>query len=399
MAQHVSEVPAIPHPRCPGALVGRRPIWSEVSLDAISHNLGVIRGRLGATRRVIAVVKANAYGHGAVPVARRLEGDGVDLIGVAFPEEGLELRRAGIRAPILVLGASSPDQLPQMRASSLIPTAYGTASVAAILAESARPGAPFAFHLKVDTGMGRLGVQPDEIPGTLERVGRARDRAALDGVFTTLSCADDPGDPHTASQVAVFESVVSRLREAGFTPSYVHAANSGGVLDHPPAWLDTVRPGIMLYGIHPSDRSRRMDLRPALSFKGCLALLKRVPAGTPVGYGRAFITRRPSVIGTVPAGYADGLSRCIAERGHTLVLGHRAPFAGRISMDHFMIDLTDIQEAAEGDQVVMIGRQGNAVLSAEQVAAWSDTIPYEILCRIGPRVPRLYDRVDLQDIL
>jgi len=355
-----------------------------VSLDAITHNVRVIRRRIGEGRRVLAVIKANAYGHGAVEVGRRLESDGIDLFGVAFPEEGFQLRRAGIRVPILVMGAAAVDQLPGMIASALTPTAYSLSFLDAIVAASQRTADPVLFHLKVDTGMGRLGVLPEQLPAALARVAQTDGRALIDGVFTTLSSSDHSDDPHTAAQMGVFVSALARIREAGVRLSYTHAANSGGIIDHPPTWLDTVRPGIMLYGVRPSERSTRLDLRAALSFKGSLAFIKSVPSGTPIGYGRTFITARPSVIGTVPAGYADGLSRRISPDGHTLVRGRPAPYAGRISMDHFMVDLTDIPGASEGDEVVMIGAQEGASISARQVADWIGTIPYEVLCRIGP---------------
>ena len=389
MAQRVNEASFGLTPQTANPPSNRRRAWVEVSLDAISHNVRVIRQRIGEGRRVLAVIKANAYGHGAVPVGRRLESDGIDLIGVAFPEEGVELRRAGIRAPILAMGAAAADQLPGMIASGLTPTAYSLSFLDALVAESHRAAGPVRFHLKVDTGMGRLGVLPEELSTVLSRITRTGGRAVIDGVFTTLSSSDQPDDPHTAAQMAVFVSVLARIREAGVKLSYTHAANSGGVIDHPPSWLDTVRPGIMLYGVRPSERSTRLDLRPALSFKGCLALVKSVPSGTPIGYGRSFITARPSIIGTVPAGYADGLSRRLSPNGHALVRGLRAPYAGRISMDHFMVDLTDVPGASEGDEVVMIGRQAQESISARQVADWIGTIPYEVLCRIGPRVVRL----------
>jgi alanine racemase len=376
----------------PPALEGHRPVWAEVSLDAISHNLRAIRRRVGASRRVVAVVKANAYGHGAIQVARRLEADGIDLLGVAFAEEGLELRRAGVVAPILVMGASTPAQLPEMIASSLIPTVYSASFLDELLSWTHRAATPTVFHLKVDTGMGRLGLLPEELPAALARLATRSGGVELGGVFTTLSCSDDPDNPHTSSQIAVFEETLGRLREAGFTPAFVHAANSGGVIDHPPSWLDTVRPGVMLYGIHPSDRSTRMELQPALSFKARIALIKRVPAGTPLGYGASFICARPSIIGTVPAGYADGVSRSVASRGHVLVRGSAAPYAGRVSMDNFMLDLTDVPGVTGGDEAVIIGRQGTREITVSQFAAWSDTIPYESLCRLGPRVPRIFDK-------
>ena len=390
MGQGVSQPSESRADRVPPALEGRRLAWAVVELDAISHNLRAIRHRVGGSRRVLAVVKANAYGHGAVQVARRLESEGADLLGVAFPEEGVELRQAGIRAPILVLGASSAGQIALMVGASLTPTAYSIPFLDALLAAAPVGSPPLSFHLKVDTGMGRLGLMPSQLPHALASIAACGGRAVLEGVFTTLSCSDDPTDRRTADQVESFGSVIRAVRAAGHSPTWIHAANSGGVIDHPPAWLDTVRPGIMLYGIHPSAQSSRMDLRPALSWKTSIVLRKAVPAGTALGYSGAFVTSRPSIIGTSPVGYADGLSRRIAAQGHALVRGRPAPYAGRISMDHFMIDMTDILEASEGDEVVLLGSQCQASIKAEQLADWAGTIPYEILSRIGPRVPRLY---------
>jgi len=354
MAQRVTEPSHRPAAWVRRALEGRHHAWAEVDLDAIAHNLRVVRRHIGGQRRVMAVVKANAYGHGAVPVARRLVAEGADLLAVAFPEEGLELRGAGIRAPVLVLGAASVDQIPAMAAASLTPTAYSLPFLDALLSATPAGAPPIGFHMKIDTGMGRLGLLPDQLPAALARIA-ARGRAALEGLFTTLSCSDDPADPHTPAQLEMFESAVSSARAAGCAPAWIHAANSGGVIDAPPSWLETVRPGIMLYGVHPSARCTRLDLRPALSLKTSIALVKRLPAGAPLGYGRSFVTARPSLIGTVPMGYADGLARLIAARGRALVHGVETPIAGRISMDHLMLDLTGIPDAAEEDEVVLIG--------------------------------------------
>lgn len=372
-----------------GALQGRRPTWAEVDLDALSHNLRAVRRRV-APRRVIAVVKADAYGHGAVPVSRRLEAEGADMLGVAFPEEGLELREAGLRLPILVLGASAPDQLPGMTAAALTPGVYSAALLEAVLAEGRRRGRAVPFHLKVDTGMGRLGLRPEQLPALLERLRETPGLAVLEGVFTTLSCSDDPSDPHTADQLARFGASLEAIRAAGHAPRCVHAANSGGVTDHPASWFDAVRPGILLYGVHPSERSSRMDLEPALCFKTRLVLVKSVPAGTALGYGRDFVASRPSVIGTIAAGYADGLGRLPAEGGEALVRGRRVPFSGRISMDHATLDLTDAPGAAEGDEVVLIGCQQDQEITAAEFARRRGTIPYEALSRLGARVTRVH---------
>ncbi|HET9482217.1 MAG TPA: alanine racemase [Candidatus Polarisedimenticolia bacterium] len=374
----------------PGALAGCRPIWIEVDLNAVSENFRLLRNRIGTGRAILAMVKADAYGHGAVEVARRLASDGVEWFGVAAVEEGQQLREAGIRLPVLVLGAFSPGQLPAMDAACLTPCAYSLSSLASILSYSPASGGSLGFHLKVDTGMGRLGVQPDQLDEAIATILSAGTAARLDGFFTHLSCADDPEDPHTARQLELFGRLAGRLRASGLTPRFVHAANSGGALDHPASRLDLIRAGIALYGLHPSSKSSRAPLRPALALKSRLVLVRRVGAGTPIGYGRTFVTERPGVVGTIAGGYADGVFRLLSNRGRALVRGRRVPFAGRVSMDHSALDLTQVEGAAEGDEVVLIGRQGEEEISAEEFAGWAETISYEAVCRLGRRVARVY---------
>ncbi len=372
------------------ALRGRRQTWIEVDLDALAWNLRIVRGHLSTRCRILAVVKADAYGHGAIPVCRRLEAEGVDGLGVATTEEGLGLREAGVATPILVLGPADRDQIAAMIESSLTPAISTPASLDAVVAESTRCAARIPIHLKVDTGMGRLGLLPEQVTAALATLERARDHVLLEGIFTHLACADDPDDPFTRKQLECFDAILARVRGAGFKPQVVHAANSGAILHHPDAWFDTVRPGILLYGAHPSPRARRLDLRPVLSFRSRLVQVKDLPSGSSVGYGRAFVTRRPGPIGIVPAGYADGLSRALADTGGALVAGPLVPYAGRISMDYATLDLASVPGAREGDEVVLLGRQQEQIISADSFASWAGTIPYEALCGIGPRVPRLY---------
>lgn len=379
-----------PFPRHRDALRGRRQTWIEVDLDALAWNLKAVQGHLSSRCRILAVVKADAYGHGAIPVCRRLEAEGVNAFGVATTEEGLTLRDAGIAAPILVLGPSDRDQIDAMIEASLTPAISTPASLDAVIAEASRRDSRIPIHLKVDTGMGRLGLLPEQVTHALAALDRARDRVLLEGIFTHLACADDPEDHFTQTQIECFDGVLARVRDAGFKPQVVHAANSGAILHYPDAWFDTVRPGILLYGAHPSPRSRRLDLKPVLSFRSRLVQVKELPSGSAVGYGRAFVTRRPGPIGIVPAGYADGLSRALADTGGALVAGHLVPYAGRISMDYATLDLASVPDAREGDEVVLLGRQLEQTISADSFASWAGTIPYEALCGIGPRVPRLY---------
>jgi alanine racemase len=374
----------------PGPLRPYRPTWAEIDLDALLHNLALVRRRVG-DRPLLAVVKADAYGHGAVEVARVLEQAGVACLGVALPEEGVELRRAGIRAPILLLGGLTAEQAGLALEHDLTPAVFRADQVEALEAEAERRGAEVRVHLKVDTGMGRLGVPAAEV-GSFAAVLAAARRVRLGGAFSHFAVADDPADPFTRGQVERFLGALGALRERGLEPSQVHLANSAAVTDHPPAWMTLVRPGIVLYGYPPSDRVRREAWRPVLSLHSRIIYLKDIPAGASLGYGRTFVAARPSRIASLAIGYDDGLPRLLSNRGHVLVGGRPAPIVGRISMDLTTVDVTGVPGVAAGDRAVVIGRDGDQALGADRVAAWADTIVWEVLCGIGARVPRLYRR-------
>jgi len=360
-----------------------------VDLDAFALNLRAIRARTGPSRKVLAVVKADAYGHGAVPVARRLEKEGVDHLGVALVEEGMELRRAGVGKPILLLGAFTPAQIPLIVEGSLTPTVYSIATLTTILEARRRLSRTIPFHLKIDTGMGRLGILPHDLGAALDRIA-ALSEPALEGVLTTLAESDQPESPRTAEQLRIFKSALEEIRRRGLKPLHLHIANSGGIVNHPPTWLDMVRPGILLYGLGPADGPAPTDLTPALSLRARVLQLKSMPKESPIGYGGAFITSRESRIAIIAAGYGDGVNRLLHDSGHALIRGRRVPFAGRISMDLSVVDVTDVPAAAEGDEVTIIGAQGDHSITAWEVARECRTIPYEVLCAIGPRVPRIY---------
>jgi alanine racemase len=334
-------------------------------------------------------VKADAYGHGAVPVARRLERESIDQLGVALVEEGLELRRAGIGIPIVVLGASMPAQISAMVEGSLTPTVYSMSTFSAILEASRRLSRPIPFHLKIDTGMGRLGLLPHELGEALDRIA-ALPRPTLGGALTTLAGSDQEESPRTAEQLRLFSSALEEMRRRGLKPQHTHIANSGGILNHPPTWLDMVRPGILLYGLRPAEAPPLGDLRPALSLRARILQIKSLPSGSPIGYGGSFVTARDSRVAIIAAGYDDGLNRLLHDAGEVLVRGRRARFAGRISMDFSAVDVTDVPGAAEGDEVTIIGSQGEEAITAWDVARQCRTIPYEILCGIGARVARVY---------
>lgn len=365
-----------------------------VDLGAIAHNVRLLRDRAGSAA-LMAVVKANAYGHGAAPVARTCVQAGATWLAVAVVDEGVALRRAGIAAPILVLGWSAPDE----HATALrhdLTLAVGSLQMAATLASTARSlGVTARIHVKVDTGLSRFGVPAaragDEITAIAALPG-----LALDGVYTHFVASEDADKGSARVQLALFMGVLDALAARGVRVPIRHAANSGAILDLPETHLDLVRAGIALYGYHPAGAgpagisADRGGLRPALTLQTRLARVEAVPAGTGVSYNHTFQTARPSVLGLVPLGYADGYPRVLSNRGHMLVRGHRCPIAGRVSMDQTVLDVTDVPGVAVGDPVVAIGRQGAERIDAEEVGAHAGTNSYETLCRIGPRVPRDY---------
>jgi alanine racemase len=365
----------------------QRPTWAEIDLDALAHNLTCVRGRLGAAG-LLAVVKADAYGHGAVPVARRLEREGVEWFGVALPEEGLELREAGLRTPILILGGFAPAQADMILAHDLTPALFRREQAEALRDAATRRRVVAKAQVKIDTGMGRLGVPA---AGVAELAATLAGMPAIDitGAFSHLAAADEPGDPYTAQQLQTFLRSVNVLREHGLRPELLHLANSPAILDHRATWMTLARPGLLLYGYNPNPRATPMPVRPVLTLKSRLIDVRDVPVGGTVGYGRTWRASIPSRIATLGIGYADGLPRAASNRGQVLVRGRRVPMAGRVSMDLTTIDITAVPEAGLGDVAILIGRQGGDALGADALASAAGTIPWEILARLGPRVPRV----------
>ena len=372
------------------ALSPLRPTRAEISLDHLEANLRLLRERIGS-RVLIGVVKANAYGHGAVPVARCLQAAGIDHLAVALLEEAVELRQAGVTVPILVMGALEPVQMEEVARREATPALFRADQLEALERCAAGLGRRLPFHLKVDTGMGRLGVPWRELAALLDALGRCP-HLELQGLFTHLACADDPEHPLTAVQMERFEESLDLVRRKGHAPRLNHLANSAAVLDRPPAWLGAVRPGLLLYGYHPSDKLQRLPLRAVMKVSSTLVLLKTLQPGDSVGYGATFSAGAPARVATVAAGYDDGVPRSLSNRGHFLVRGRRVPIVGRVSMDLTTLDVTAVPDAALGDEAVFIGEQGQESQGADQVAAEAGTIAWEILCGIGWRVPRVYLR-------
>jgi alanine racemase len=372
-------------------LPSQRPTWAEINLDNLIHNFRITRGAMGAGVAIMPAVKADAYGHGAVECARALETAGADWFGVALPEEGLTLREAGIRAPILSLGGFWEGQEELIIAHRLTPAVFRLDLLERL--NLAATGGVVDYHLKVDTGMGRLGVPYAELNKFLDGVTRF-EHVRLDGVMTHLASADHPDKKDfTARQMDLFEAAVEFVRSRGHRPSWIHEANSAGAHAYPRSRGNLVRLGGVLYGLwrDVTDRTiEALDWRPVMSLHTRIILLKTVPAGVPVGYGGLFVTSRESKIATLAIGYEDGLRRALSNRGTVIVREQVAPIVGRVSMDLTLIDVTDVKGASIGDEAVIIGGSGNVGITAEEVAAQAGTLSYEVTCGISDRVPRRY---------
>jgi alanine racemase len=369
-----------------------RPTRAEIDLAALGHNLRATR-TLSGPAEVLAVVKANAYGHGAVDVALTLEREGVRFLGVALVEEGIELRNAGVQAPILVLGGSYEGGYELMVEHDLVPTVFREDHFEGLAAAAKKAGRTVDAHLKVDTGMGRIGVLPDDLVPLL-RSARRFPEVRLDGLLSHFANADLADAELTQRQVERFKEALKAMRGEGYAPSYRHLSNSAGVLDLPEVRdgleLNLLRPGLMLYGVAPAAHLRTvLSLRPVLSWKTAVTHVKAVPAGTPISYGSTWVAQRPSMIATLPVGYADGYVRRYSSRAEVLVRGQRARIAGRVCMDMCLVDVTDVPGVAVGDEVVLLGQQGKEAITADELAGLGETIPYEVLCGVGARVPRV----------
>ncbi|MFC7300137.1 alanine racemase [Cognatiluteimonas weifangensis] len=369
------------------APASERPTRILVDLDAIAHNLRAIRAHVRVP--VMAIVKANAYGHGLVPVARHLQAQGVEQLGVAFLEEGIALRQAGITVPILVLGGIFGPQVAQFIAHDLEVTVSSLDKLHQVEAAAQALGRKATVHLKIDTGMERIGVHSYSC-GPFIAAAVASRWCTIKGIYSHLACADDPGSEMTALQVQRFAEACAHFERLGAPMPLRHLANSGGVLHFPQTHLDMVRPGIVLYGVQPDPASKRtLDLRPALSLVSQVVYFKVVKAGHPVSYGATWAPAHDTRVVTVPLGYGDGYPRALSARGEVLIRGHRHPIVGRICMDQFMVDIGQ-DSAWNEDEVVLIGRQGDAAIPVEAVAQAAGTIPYEILTGLNARIPRLY---------
>jgi alanine racemase len=360
-----------------------RPARARIDLDRLAANYRALRGLVPVP--VMPVVKADAYGHGASAVARRLVAEGAPMLAVAYVEEAVALREVGLQVPIVVLAAFGPGQERVLRQHQLTPVISTPRTLEGVLGPAREGRRPLAVHLKVDTGMSRLGFTKDGFVEAAQRLVESK-VATLDGVMTHLASADEDKDV-TARQLDRFDEAVAALHQRGITPRYVHACNSAGLAFFRPTHT-LVRPGLLVYGLRPKPLSPEVDVRPVMTVSADIALVKDIPAGTPVSYGGRWVSPRPSRIGTIPLGYADGVPRTTGMRDHGqfVVRGGRAAVRGTVCMDLTMVDLTDRPEAAEGDEAVLVGDQPDAW----EVAEWAGTNAWEVVTRIGPRVPRVF---------
>ena len=372
---------------------GRRPTWAAISLDALAANFQVVKDHVGTDVNVMAVVKANAYGHGAVECARRLSAEGADWFGVALPEEGIELRDAGIVTPILCLAGFWEGQASVCLQHRLVPVVYRLDMIEAFDRVARERGTVADVHVKIDTGMGRLGVRFDEV-SDFARALRKFPNIRVDGLMTHFAAADEPSCvPLTQDQIVRFETVAAAFKENGFEPTYKHLANSAALFGQPSSWGNMVRPGGVLYGLWldilaPADRE--VNLQPVMSLHSRITLLKWVPEGETVGYGCTFEASRKTLVATIPIGYDDGYMRALSNRGHALIRGVFATVIGRISMDLTLIDVTNVPSVQEDDEVILMGRDANLSITSEDIAKTAGTLSYEVTCGVADRVPRVY---------
>ncbi|MCS6288525.1 MAG: alanine racemase [Nitrospira sp.] len=365
------------------------PTSVSVDLNALAQNLAQVR-RLAPRSEVLAVVKANAYGHGALEVTRTLQRLAVHRFGVATVDEGIALRQADIHDAILVMGPTAPAQFPDLIAHRLTPVLYRADMVQAFAAAVLPDAAPYSVHVKIETGMGRLGILPHEMPNLIA-MPAFRATLRLEGLMTHLADADNTETTHTEKQLAEFQQTLDTLHQSGRSCPLTHAANSAGIIKYPASLYSLVRPGIMLYGYHTlSNAAATPELTPILSWKAMIAHLHNIQAGDSVSYNRTFIAARRSKIAVLPVGYADGYNRLLSNRGMVLIGGRRVPVVGRVCMDMTMVDVTDVPGVHIGQEAILVGQQGQERITAADLATWQQTIPYEVLCAIGQRVSRHY---------
>lgn len=367
--------------------------WAEIDLDAIAHNVCEIKKLIGRNVEMMGVVKADAYGHGVREVVRTLLDNGVTQLAVSMLDEAIQIRNMGINVPILILSYTDPSRAEEIVANDVMQTVFSTDLAMAISNAAVKLGKTAKVHVKIDTGMTRIGFRPGHDAVNSIKEISSMPGITVEGMFTHFASADESEREYTNMQFERYMSVCNELLKEGIDIPVKHVCNSGGIMQYPEMYLNMVRPGIILYGLYPSsevDRSK-LKLKPAMTLKANVILVKDVEPNTCISYGRTFRTSRKSRIATIPIGYADGYTRILSNKGKVLINGEFAPIVGRICMDQCMVDVTDLnREVHVGDEVVLFGCQGNESISVDEVASQIGTINYETICVIGKRIPRVY---------
>ncbi|HEX9758761.1 MAG TPA: alanine racemase [Nitrospiria bacterium] len=367
-----------------------RPTWAEINLKALSNNIGVVRGKVGEERKILAVVKADAYGHGLVPVSKALLSENIQMFGVAQLDEGIELRQAGIQIPILLMTGFLESQLKDIFHYRLTPVVHHFDLLSPLQRFGKKAQKPFRFHLKIDTGMGRLGMTLSELKRVAQML-KASPEIFLEGIMTHFAESEGEGGGFLKEQTHRFLESVNLVLKSDYPHLICHAANSAAIVNSPSSYFQMVRPGIMLYGyLPPPLKGLNHGLMPVMSLKTKIIHLKKVPPRTPIGYGRTWKTKRESLIATLPIGYADGYPRLLSNRGSVLMRGKKYPIVGRICMDLLMVDVTGMERPEIGETVVLIGEEEGKKITADEIGMWAETISYEILCGVNRRIPRVY---------
>jgi alanine racemase len=366
-----------------------RPTWAEIDLKAIAYNFKVIKKTVGPKVKILTVVKSDAYGHGMLPVAKKLVKLGVNYLGVASIDEGIILRRAGIQKPILLFENILPQFAQEVVRNNLTATICTKEVAARINHYAKKNGVKAKVHIKIDTGMGRLGIWHHEALGFIKAINNFPN-LKIEGVYTHFPCADSDSD-FTQKQIRDFKSLIEKIEQADIRIPIYHVANSMGKIGYPDSHLDMVRAGLMLYGLYPKEGlKKKIKLKPVLSLKTKIIFLKKVPAGRSISYGRTFISTRETIIATLPIGYQDGYLRSLSNQAKVLFRGQHFPIVGRICMDQLMVDLGKNTKARIGDTITLVGREGKAEISLEELAHLAQTINYELACLLGSRANRHY---------
>ena len=364
--------------------------WAEIDLDAIAYNTRELKRHVGEKTELMAVVKANGYGHGAVPVAETALDNGASSLAVHRTLEGVQLRQAGVTAPVLIMGYTLPAQAETIVRWDLTPTVNTPEQAGAFSAATSRQGKVLPIHVKVDTGLGRFGLLPDEVVDFVQAISELPG-LVLEGIYTHFAISDAADKSYTLQQFEIYLEVVKGLEEAGFAIPIKHVAGSSATLSLPQTHLDMVRCGITLYGLRPSDEVEpTIPLRPAMTLKSRVGRVRTLPAGSSISYGCTYTTSEPTRVALVPVGYGDGYRRILSNKGQVLIRGQRAPIVGRVCMDQFVVKVSHVPNVQQHDEVVLLGRQGDDEISAEEVATWAGTINYEVTTSILPRVTRVY---------